>query len=122
MSESIRLPDMNDIANWLHERCQAEQTRLRNELAFIQGDRAHGGPPRDDLAAALKFRLAAIEQRLEGICSTADDRVTTRPRSKEHHPCTTESDFRGPAVAGPEIERGQKTQMGAFDCQQMIKQ
>jgi hypothetical protein len=113
MSDSIRLPDMNDIANWLDERCQVERTRLRNELAFIQGDRAHGGPPREHLATALKFRLAAIEQRLEGICSrTEADRITTRA-AEEHYPCNTDSDFRGRVVAGLEIERGQKTLMSA---------
>jgi len=67
MSEAIRLPDVNEIATWLGERCHLERARLRNELAFIHGDRAHGGPPREDLAAALKFRLAAIDKRLDGI-------------------------------------------------------
>ena len=67
MNEAIRLPDINEIASWLGERCHLERTRLRNELAFIQGDRAHGGPPRQDLAVALKFRLAAIDKRIEGI-------------------------------------------------------
>jgi hypothetical protein len=69
MNEAIRLPDMNEIAGWVGERCQVERTRLRNELAFIQGDRARGGPPREDLAAALKFRLAAIDEHLESIHS-----------------------------------------------------
>jgi hypothetical protein len=67
MNEVIKLPDMSEIASWLDERCHLERTRLRNELAFIQGDRARGGPPREDLAAALKFRLAAIDQRIEHI-------------------------------------------------------
>jgi hypothetical protein len=69
MNEPIMLQDMDEIADWLDERCQIERTRVRNELAFIQGDRAHGGPPREALAAALKFRLAAIEQHLRGIIS-----------------------------------------------------
>jgi hypothetical protein len=69
MNEAIKLPDMNEIAGWLDEQCQVERTRLRNELAFIQGDRAHGGPAREDLAAALKFRLAAIDEHLEDISS-----------------------------------------------------
>jgi hypothetical protein len=69
MNEAIRLPDVNEIASWLGERCHRERIRLRNELAFIQGDRAQGGPPREDLAAALKFRLAAIDRRIEGISS-----------------------------------------------------
>ncbi len=67
MNEAIRLPDIGEIAGWLGERCHVERTRLRNELAFIQGDRAHGGPPRDDMAAALRFRLAAIDKRIETI-------------------------------------------------------
>jgi hypothetical protein len=66
MNEDIALPDLNEIAGWPDERCQVERTRLRNELAFIQGDRAHGGPSRDDLAAALKLRLTAIDQHLQG--------------------------------------------------------
>jgi hypothetical protein len=69
MSDSIKLPDMNEVETWLGDRCQIERTRLRNELAFIQGDRALGGPQREDLAAALKFRLAAIAKRLEDIDS-----------------------------------------------------
>ena len=67
MSESIELPNLNEIVAWPNERCQVERTRLRNELAFIQGDRAHGGPSREDLAAALKLRLTAIEQHLNGL-------------------------------------------------------
>jgi hypothetical protein len=69
MNEEIRLPDMSEIASWLDERCQVERTHLRNELAFIQGDRAQGGPPREDLAAALKLRLAAIDEHLKGSSS-----------------------------------------------------
>ena len=69
MDEGIRLPNVSEIATWLNERCHLERARLRNELAFIQGDRAHGGPPREDLAALLKFRLAAIDKRLESISS-----------------------------------------------------
>lgn len=71
MNEGIRLPDMNEIASWLGERCQAERTRLRNELAFIQGDRAQGGPLHEDLAAALKFLLSAIDKHLKDINSGA---------------------------------------------------
>ena len=67
MNEEIRLPDMSEIASWLNERCQVERTRLRNELAFIQGDRAQGGPSREDLAAELKFRLAAIDAHLRRL-------------------------------------------------------
>ncbi|HJU10762.1 MAG TPA: hypothetical protein VJ728_07790 [Candidatus Binataceae bacterium] len=67
MDDSIGLPDMEEIETWLRERCYLEQARLRNELAFLQGDRAHGGPPREDLAAALKFRLVAIARRLDSI-------------------------------------------------------
>jgi hypothetical protein len=69
MNEVIKLPDVSDIVDWLDERCQIERTRLRNELAFIQGDRAQGGPTREDLAAALKFRLAAIDEHLQSISS-----------------------------------------------------
>jgi len=71
MNQPIELPNMNEIAAWPHERCQLERTRLRNELAFIQGDRMHGGPSREDLAAALKLWLAAIEQHLGDASSTA---------------------------------------------------
>ncbi len=67
MNETITLPDITEIATWNTERCHLERTRLRNELAFIRGDRAHGGPSREDIAAALKFRLAAIDKRIEGI-------------------------------------------------------
>ncbi|MBV8056356.1 MAG: hypothetical protein JOZ29_00560 [Deltaproteobacteria bacterium] len=69
MNDEIWLPDMSEIASWLAERCRAERTRLRNELAFIQGDRARGGPPREDLVAALKLRLAAIDVHLRGNSS-----------------------------------------------------
>jgi hypothetical protein len=69
MNEDVRLPDLSEIASWRGEHCDRERTRLRNELAFIQGDRAHGGPPREELAAALKFRLTAIDKRIEGISS-----------------------------------------------------
>jgi len=69
MNDAIGLPDLNEIETWLGERCYLERSRLRNELAFIQGDRARGGPLREDLATALKFRLAAIAKRLEAISS-----------------------------------------------------
>jgi hypothetical protein len=67
MNYAIALPDLGEIETWLCERCHLERSRLRNELAFIRGDRAQGGPPREDLAAALKFRLAAIAKRLEAV-------------------------------------------------------
>jgi hypothetical protein len=108
MNESVRLPDMNDIASWRNERCQVERTRLRNELSFIQGERAHGGPPREDLATALKFRIAAIEQRLERICAEAKAaRISTRASAEKAHRCNTPSDFHHRAVTGLEPARGQ---------------
>src|SRR6266478_4585009 len=67
MSEEIMLPDLNEIAAWPRERCHLQRVRLRNELAFIYGDRAHGGPPREEMAAQLKSRLAAIGRRIESI-------------------------------------------------------
>jgi hypothetical protein len=69
MNDALGLADLNEIDTWLGERCHLERSRLRNELSFIQSDRARGGPPREDLAAALKFRLAAIAKRLEAIGS-----------------------------------------------------
>jgi len=69
MNEWVKLPNMNEIASWLDERCRVERTHLRNELAFIQGDRARGGPLREDMAAALKFRLAAIDEHLKSLSS-----------------------------------------------------
>jgi hypothetical protein len=69
MSEEIMLPDLNEIAAWPGERCHLQRVRLRNELAFIYGDRAHGGPPREEMAAQLKSRLAAIDHRIESISS-----------------------------------------------------
>jgi hypothetical protein len=69
MEEAIALPDLNDIETWLGDQCYLERARLRNELAFIHGDRARGGPARDGFAAALKSRLAAIAKRLEAIDS-----------------------------------------------------
>jgi hypothetical protein len=67
MYKAITLPEISDIESWLGEQCYRERVRLRNELAFIQGDRARGGPAREDLAAALKVRLAVIAGRLELI-------------------------------------------------------
>ena len=67
MSEEIMLPDLNEIAAWPRERCHLQRVRLRNELAFIYGDRAHGGPPREEMTAQLKSLLAAIEHRIESI-------------------------------------------------------
>jgi hypothetical protein len=69
MNEAIKLPEASEIASWVYERCQGERTCLRNELAFIHGDRARGGPAREDLALALKSRLAAIDAHLEKIGS-----------------------------------------------------
>jgi hypothetical protein len=69
MDNAIGLADVNEIETWLGERCHRERARLRNELAFIQGDRARGGPLREDVAAALKFRLAAIAKRLDVVSS-----------------------------------------------------
>jgi hypothetical protein len=64
VEQMIELPEMAEIASWARERCRREQTRLRNELAFIQGDRALGGPAREDLVAALRGRLKALAERL----------------------------------------------------------
>jgi hypothetical protein len=64
MEQMIELPEIAEIASWAPERCRLEQTRLRNELAFIQGDRAHGGPAREDLVAALRGRLNDLAKRL----------------------------------------------------------
>jgi hypothetical protein len=65
MSETIVLPEIEEIANWHSERCEVERTRLRNELSFIHGDRAHGGPSQENMAVELKCRLAALDRRLE---------------------------------------------------------
>jgi hypothetical protein len=72
MNNTIGLPDTEEIETWFGERCHLEQYRLRNELAFIQGDHAHGGPVREDLAAALRGRLAAIAKRLQAISSSRE--------------------------------------------------
>ncbi|HKV55131.1 MAG TPA: hypothetical protein VJN94_10890 [Candidatus Binataceae bacterium] len=64
MDQPITLPGIAEIAAWQVDRCQLERTRLRNELSFLRGDHAHGGPPREELAAALRSRLAAIDQRI----------------------------------------------------------
>jgi hypothetical protein len=69
MNDVIGLPDLSEIEEWVSDQCHLERARLRNELAFIQGDRARGGPPREDLAAALRSRLAAITKRLDAINS-----------------------------------------------------
>ena len=70
MNDAVGLPDQQEIETWFGERCHLEQFRLRNELAFMQGDHAHGGPVREDLAAALRDRLAAIAKRLQAISSS----------------------------------------------------
>ena len=69
MSDSVMLPEVKEIESWLEERCHFERLRLRNELAFIRGDRAHGGPSREHLVSALQIRLAAIAQRFESLNS-----------------------------------------------------
>jgi hypothetical protein len=69
MNDAIGLPDLSEIEKWVSDQCHLERARLRNELAFIQGDRARGGPPREGLAAALRSRLAAIAKRLDTINS-----------------------------------------------------
>jgi hypothetical protein len=70
MNDAIALPDPQEIETWFGERCYLEQYRLRNELAFIQGDHAQGGPVREDFAAALRGRLAVIARRLQAISSS----------------------------------------------------
>jgi hypothetical protein len=67
VGEDIRLPELAEIESWQAERCELERNRLRNELAFIHGDRAHGGPPRENFACELKTLLAAIENRIRDI-------------------------------------------------------
>jgi hypothetical protein len=67
MNQEITLPDFEEIPTWHSERCHLERLRLRNELAFICGDRSHGGPSREDLAARLKFLLAAIGERIDNL-------------------------------------------------------
>jgi hypothetical protein len=70
MNDAFGSPDPQEIETWFGERCRLEQFRLRNELAFIQGDHAHGGPVREDLAVALRGGLAAIAKRLQAINSS----------------------------------------------------
>ena len=70
MNDAIGLPDPQEIETWFGERCHLEQLRLRNELAFMQGDHAQGGPVREDIAAALRGGLAAIARRLQTISSS----------------------------------------------------
>jgi hypothetical protein len=64
MEQVIELPEMGEIPGWARERCRLEQTRLRNELAFIQGGRVHGGPAREELATAVRRVLKALAERL----------------------------------------------------------
>ena len=64
MWEAIELPELSQIENWHADRCLVERTRLRNELAFLYGDRARGGPPRENLRIELRTRLAAVERQI----------------------------------------------------------
>ena len=66
MMQEFVLPDAGEMAGWTRERCRLEQMRLRNELAFIHGDQAQGGPAREELRAALLSRLTALTARLTG--------------------------------------------------------
>ena len=85
MAEIIRLPEIKEIGSWPDERCRVERTRLRNELAFIQGDRAQGGPSREDVAAALKLLLAAIDEQLEGISFKGEKALATASLPVNEH-------------------------------------
>jgi hypothetical protein len=64
MKEAIKLPDAAEIQRWAPAMLKRERIRLRNELAFIHGDRAHGGPAQEDLVGMLRSRIAAIDVRL----------------------------------------------------------
>jgi hypothetical protein len=81
MVQEIVFPDAGELAGWTRERCRQEQTRLRNELSFIHGDRAHGGPAREELRVALLSRLVALTTRLtsDGLESLFN---TDRPRCR----------------------------------------
>ena len=58
---------IGEISGWSRERCTLERVRTRTELAFIRGDRAHGGPTREPEMTALRERLAALETHLRGL-------------------------------------------------------
>jgi hypothetical protein len=83
MNEEIRLPELAEIESWHAERCELERNRLRNELAFIHGDRAHGGPSRENFARELKMRLAAIENRIQDISGNRSHRHRPSPEPIE---------------------------------------
>ena len=101
MEDPIALPDLNAIETWLGEQCYLERARLRNELAFIHGDSARGGPPRDDLALALKSRLAAIAKRLEVIdpAITGSDCMGRKRINVDVSQTAEAVDFREPSIS-----------------------
>lgn len=65
--EAIEIPSLDLIASWDRPRLMLEQIRLRTEIGFIHGDRAHGGPDRDDFCGRLSIALSAINMKLEGM-------------------------------------------------------
>lgn len=63
----ITIPDLDDIEAWDQAHCQAERRRLRNELSFLLGDEARGGPRREDVRQALVAAIRALSARLEVV-------------------------------------------------------
>jgi hypothetical protein len=77
MNDQIVIPDCEDIATMSWPRLQRERLRLRNEISFARSDALGGGPSADEMLAALRTALKAIEGRLlqldNGTESTVSD-------------------------------------------------
>ena len=67
------IPSLEHIAGWHRERCLAERIKVRTEIAFIHGDRAHGGPAREEERAAWRAALAMLDDRLESLSHNGND-------------------------------------------------
>jgi len=71
MNNDIVIPALHDIAAMPWPRLQRERLRLRNEISFARSDALGGGPSADEMLAALRAALKAIEGRLLQLCDSS---------------------------------------------------
>lgn len=62
--ESAPTENRTDYSNWSTHALSIELVRLRNELSFVTGDRAHGGPPREAVIESLKQQIDQVRDLL----------------------------------------------------------
>jgi len=76
MNNDIVIPAFHDIAALSWTGLQRERLRLRNEISFARSDALGAGPSADEMLAALRAALKAIEGRLLQLCNGTENTLS----------------------------------------------